>query len=160
MRFRIVPLSADHAAKIRSTRKDDFGNEVVGQVATGYGPCRVSLKPFVRGQDRRLLLSHSPFEVNNAFNQPGPIFIHENEVDEYSDVHRFPPGIKSDKENFPLSLIGYSSDQRMVFSQLVGNADVDIMISQIFDDHPEIGYLHARNSEACCFICRVDRERG
>ena len=159
MKFRIVPLSADHAARIRSTRKDDFGNEVVGQVATGYGPCRVSLKPFVPGQDRRLLLSHSPFEVNNAFNQSGPIFIYENEVDEYSDVHRFPPEIKSDKENFPLSLIGYSSDQRMVFSQLVGNADVDVMISQIFDDHREIEYLHARNSEACCFICRIDRER-
>jgi Protein of unknown function (DUF1203) len=158
MKFRIVPLSADHAARIRSTRKDDFGNEVVGQVATGYGPCRVSLKPFVPGQDRRLLLSHSPFEVNNAFNQPGPIFIHENEVAEYSDVHRFPPEIKTDRGNFPLSLIGYSGDQRMVFSQLVGNADVDVMISQIFDDHPEIEYLHARNSEACCFICRIDRE--
>ena len=37
--FRIVPLSEDYAAKIRETNKDDFGHEVIEQVATGKGLC-------------------------------------------------------------------------------------------------------------------------
>lgn len=155
--FRIVPLSKEYAAKIRATGKDDFGHHVKAQLATGKGPCRVSLQPFVVGKDQRLLLSHSPFNLDNAFNQPGPVFINQNEVEPYSDIHRFPPAIKADKESFPLSLIGYSKDQNMVFTQLVGDEDVDTLISTIFDELPEVAYLHARNAEACCFICAIER---
>src|SRR5437870_5465260 len=95
--FKIVPLSEDFAAKIRETNKDEFGHEVIEQVATGKGPCRISLKPFVVAKDVRLLISHTPFNINNAFNQPGPIFIHKDVVQAYTDIHRFPPEIKADK---------------------------------------------------------------
>jgi len=156
-RFKIIPLSKEYASVIREKRVDDFGNIVNARVATGKGPCRVSLKPFVVGKDERLLLSHSPFEIENAFNQPGPIFIHKNEVEPYSDIHRFPPEIKDDKENFPLSLIGYSKNQHMIFTKLVGDDDVDVLIQKIFDELPEVAYLHARNAEACCFICKIER---
>jgi len=156
-KFKIVPLSKEYAAKIRSERKDDFGNEVFEQVATGKGPCRVSLKPFKVGEDSRLLLSHSPFTEKNAFNQPGPIFINKEEVEPYSNVHRFPPEIKNNKESFPLSLIGYSKKQNMVFTQLVGDDDVDVLIEKIFNENPKVEYLHVRNSEACCYICKVER---
>jgi len=105
----------------------------------------------------RILLSHSPFEMANAFNQPGPIFVNSADVEEYADVHRFPPEIKADKQNFPLSLIGYNASQQMVFSELVGDQDVDEMIERIFDEEPEVEYLHARNAQACCFICKIER---
>ena len=156
-RFKIIPLSKEYAAKIRSTKKDVYGNAVAEQVATGKGPCRVSLKPFVRGVDKRLLLSHNPFEIKNAFNQPGPVFIHAEEVEEYSDVHHFPPEIKADKKSFPLTLVGYSNQQQMNFTKLVGDADVDELIEKVFDEHAEVAYLHARNAEACCYICRIER---
>jgi hypothetical protein len=158
MSFRIVPLSKEYAARIRAAGRDDFGNETIEQVAAGYGPCRVSLKPFVPGIDRRVLASHSPFAVANAFNQPGPIFFNASpDIDEYRDVHRFPPEIKADPENFPLTLIGYSTDQRMVFAELVGDRDVDEMIEQVFNERSDIDFLHARNAEAGCFICKVER---
>jgi len=119
--FKIVPLSREYANKIKENNKDDFGHEVIEQIATGKGPCRVSLKPFKVGEDVRLLISHSPFTIDNVFNQPGPVFIHKNNVEPYSDTHRFPPEIKVNKESFPLSLIGYSKRQNMVFTQLVGD---------------------------------------
>jgi hypothetical protein len=156
-KFKIVPLSEEYAGRIRRTRKDDFGHEVIEQVAKGYGPCRVSLKPFEPGRDVRLLFSHSPFETSNAFNQPGPVFIHKEKAEAYSDIYRFPPEIKADKKNFPLTLIGYSKDQRMVFTRLVGDSDVDELIPLIFTEYPEVEYLHARNAEAGCFICRIER---
>ena len=156
-KFKIISLSAEQAEKIRITGTDDFGLPVTEQIATGYGPCRVSLLPFRLGEDVRLLFKHNPFEVENTFAQPGPVFIHKKEVAPYADVHRFPAEIKADKVNFPLSLIGYSDDQDMVFTKLVGDADVDELIGEIFDRHPEVSYLHARHSEASCYICRIER---
>ncbi len=156
-RFKIVPLTSEYAKKIRENNKDDFGNKVIEQIATGKGPCRVSLKPFIVGQDVRLLISHSPFAVDNAYNQPGPVFIHKNDVEPYNDIYRFPPEIKADKENFHLTLIGYNKEQMMVFTQLVGDDDVDLLIPKIFEERPDIEYLHARSAEACCFICKIER---
>jgi hypothetical protein len=155
--FKIVPLSKAYAAKIKATGKDEFGHPVIEQLATGSGPCRVSLKPFEKGVDKRLLISHSPFDIDNAYNQPGPVFIHKEDVEEYSDVYRFPPEIKANKKSFPLSLVGYSKDQLMVFTRLVGDDDVDELITNIFELHPEIEYLHARNAQACCYICKIER---
>ena len=155
--FKIVPITEEYAVKIRNSGKDEFGHDVIEQIATGLGPCRVSLKPFVRGKDVRLLISHSPFDIDNAFNQPGPVFINKENVAAYNDIYRFPPEIKANKESFPLSLIGYNKDQMMVFTQLVGDNDVDELISIIFDEHAEVEYLHARNAEAGCFICKIER---
>lgn len=45
----------------------------------------------------------------------------------------------------------------MVFTRLVGDADVDELIGEIFDKNKEVAYLHARNAQACCFICKIER---
>jgi Protein of unknown function (DUF1203) len=156
--FKIVPLSREYANKIKENNKDDFGHEVIEQLATAKGPCRVSLKPFKVGEDVRLLISHSPFAIDNIFNQPGPVFIHKNDVEAYSDIHRFPPEIKANKKSFPLTLIGYTKEQMMVLTQLVGDDDVDLLITRIFEKRPDIEYLHARNAEASCFICKIERD--
>jgi hypothetical protein len=156
-KFKIVPISKAYAQKMRQTMTDDFGHQLIENVATGQGPCRVSLRPFKKGVDKRILLTHSPFAVENAYNQPGPVFINSDDIEEYSDVHRFPPEIKADKRAFPITLIGYSKDQQMVSTKLVGDADIDELIGHIFDVQPEVEYLHARNAQACCFICKIER---
>lgn len=155
--FKIVPLSKSYVQHIRETRKDDFGHEVIEQVAAGAGPCRVSLKPFEKGVDKRLLFTHTPFKADNAYNQPGPVFINADDIEEYSDIYRFPPEIKANKKSFPLTLIGYNDQQMMTLTKMVGNGDVDKMITEIFDTNPNVAYLHARNSQACCFICKIER---
>jgi hypothetical protein len=155
--FKIVPLSKDYVRHIREERTDDFGHGVIEQIATGAGPCRVSLKPFEKGVDKRLLFTHTPFEVDNAYNQPGPVFINADDVEEYADIYRFPPEIKANKKSFPLTLIGYNDQQMMTLSKMVGDGDVDEMITEIFDTNPNVAYLHARNSQACCFICKIAR---
>lgn len=137
--------------------KDEFGHQITEQIATGSGPCRVSLKPFTKGVDKRLLFTHSPFEIDNAYNQPGPVFINSDEVEEYQDIHRFPPEIKADKKSFPLTLIGYNEDQQMALMEMVGDADVDEMIARIFETRPDVQYLHARNALPCCYICKIER---
>lgn len=107
-KFRIVPLSKQYVDKIKTNGVDDFGNSVIEETASGLGPCRYSLKPFKPGQEKRLVLSHCPFDLQNAYNQPGPIFISSDEVDEYKDIYRFPEEIKKEKEHFKLTLVGYN----------------------------------------------------
>jgi hypothetical protein len=158
-KFKIVPLSKKYVQEIISAGKDDFGNEIIEEIATGLGPCRLSLKPFTPGKDKRLLIGHSPFAISNAFNQPGPVFITPGDVEEYQDVYRFPIEIKNNKKHFPLTLIGYSKEQKMNYTKLVGDNDVDEMIERVFDKHPEVEFLHARNAEAGCFICKIERNR-
>ncbi len=136
---------------------DDFNNPVIEQLANGLGPCRVSLKPFKKGVDTRLLFKHSPFDIENAYNQPGPVFINKADVEEYSDIHRFPPGIKANKKSFPLTLIGYNNKQMMVLTETVADKDVDKLITNIFNERADVEYLHARNAQACCFICKIER---
>jgi len=86
-KFKIVPLSEEYAATIRQNQTDDFGHNIIEQVAAGKGPCRVSLKSFVKGQDIRFLFSHSPFAIDNACNQPGSVFINKEPVKAYNDIH-------------------------------------------------------------------------
>lgn len=155
--FKIVPLSKIDVQHIRQNRKDDFGHQVIEQTATGLGPCRVSLKPFEKGVDKRLLFTHSPFEIDNAYNQPGPVFINADDVEPYGDIYRFPPEIKANKKSIPLTLIGYNDQQMISLSKMVGDGDVDQMITEIFNENPGVAYLHARNSQACCFICKIER---
>lgn len=45
----------------------------------------------------------------------------------------------------------------MAHTRLVGDADVEDLIEEIFATHPEVDYLHARNAQAQCFICRIER---
>ena len=85
------------------------------------------------------------------------IFIYKKEVEAYKNIHRFPPEIKADKEHFHLTLIGYDALQMMVVALLAGDDDVDELILKIFEEHPEVSYLHARSAEACCFICKIER---
>ena len=156
-KFKIVPLSAEYARKVRKERKDNYRHDVIEQLATDLGPCRVSLKPFERNVDTRLLFTHTPFEINNAYNQPGPVFINAKEIEAYKDIHHFPAEIKANKKSFPLTLVGYNAQQIMVHTQLVGDDDVDELINKIFDEKAEVLYLHARNAQACCFICKIER---
>ena len=156
--FKIIPLSKKYAAEIREKGTDDFGNTIVSEVASGLGPCRVSLKPFKPGKDTRLVMSHSPFAHKNAYNQPGPIFISSEEVEEYADVHRFPAALIEQKKHFVFTLVGYSKSQWMVYTELVKDNDtIDELIGNIFDTHPEIDYLHVRSAIACCYICKITR---
>ncbi|MBG9375582.1 DUF1203 domain-containing protein [Panacibacter sp. DH6] len=157
--FKIIPLSAAYAQQIRNSRKDQYGHNVIEKVATGLGPCRVSLKPFERNVDNRLLFTHSPFEADNVYNQPGPVFIHAKEVEAYNDIYRFPAEIKANKKSFPLTLVGYDDAQMMVLTKLVGDDDVEVLINNVFDSRPDVAFLHARNAQACCFICKIERRQ-
>ncbi|MBK7225072.1 MAG: hypothetical protein IPJ43_20830 [Saprospiraceae bacterium] len=45
----------------------------------------------------------------------------------------------------------------MIYTKLVGNLDDGNLIVEILETEKDKDFLHARNSEACCFICKIER---
>jgi len=103
--YRAVAISEGLAAKVRATRRSPgYGHPVHSEVATGYGPCRLCLRDFTVGVDRRLLFTLDPFHGLEPFPMPGPVFIHESECDRHPEHGGFPDDLRS----HDLTLLAYA----------------------------------------------------
>ena len=71
--YRFLAIGEATAEKVRTTRKSPgYGHPVHAEIATGYGPCRLCLRDFNVGTDRRLLFTLDPFYGLEPFPLPGP----------------------------------------------------------------------------------------
>jgi hypothetical protein len=138
---------ADEARRTR--RSPDYGHPAHEEVATGTGPCRCCLEPFVPGNERRLLFTYRPPGDGSSLMAPGPVFIHARHCDAYSG-EGFPDGLRV----LPLAFEARASGSRV--EQLTTDADVDAGIARLLSDG-RVGWLHVRHAQAGCFIARVDR---
>src|SRR6201996_8619410 len=106
--FRMIAIASELANKVRETKlSPGYGHPVTAKVATGHGPCRHCLKPFVIGEDVRMLFTLNPFDAVAPIPQPGPVFIHEAECERYSETAGYPAELLS----FAAVLDGYDADQ-------------------------------------------------
>lgn len=154
--FKVSSLPESVSKLIREKLVDGQGHQLAATPAgQGAGPCRSCLKRFVP-TDTRILFSYNPDESNNPYNEIGPIFIHEDVCIPYSDPQVFPPEIKNDKKNFPLTLRCYDNERRMVHAELLGERNVEDLIESLFNNS-DIEYIHARNAEPGCFIAKIER---
>ncbi|MBS1786716.1 MAG: DUF1203 domain-containing protein [Acidobacteria bacterium] len=149
--FQIRPLSPEVAEAARQTRVDRFGNSL--EVVRDGNPhqCRVCLT-LSQPEEGVILLAHRPFESNQPYAETGPIFVHERTCQPYDDDSVYPA-------DFPRSAVvlrGYSSDDRILDAQAVGQRIVEDVISEMFAN-PAIQYLHARNLGYGCFMFQIDR---
>ena len=151
--FRVVPIPNSVARSIREKRVDDFGHELSVSIATenDSGPCRSCLTVFRPGEGR-LLFSYAPNPYDHPYNEIGPIYIHENECQDYID-HKFPRELRTRR---PLVLRCYTDDGTMVGGELVGDRPVEEVIKSLFED-TDVKYLHARTATVGCYIARIER---
>jgi len=84
MKFKVVPISSEIAAKARRSLISPQYKSLKAfvDVATGYGPCRSCLKTFREGEEERLFFTYNAFEGLSDLPDPGPIFIHNEECRE------------------------------------------------------------------------------
>lgn len=156
MHYRVLPIPEKVAALARSTGvSPGYGHPVHREIASGYGPCRVCLQPFEVGVERRLLLTYDPFHDLVPFPLPGPIFIHEEPCSVATPSHRFPEALRF----IPLTLNAYGAGRELrEVSRLSPGGSVDSVIERLLS-LGDVDYIHVRNTEAGCFICRVQRSR-
>ena len=151
--YRVVPVDPAFAAEVRRTGlAPGYGHPAHAELATGYGPCRSCLRPFVAGEERRILVTYDPFAGREPYPLPSPIYIHERACEPYAETTRFPDALRF----IPLTLNGYAHGRQLLGQVRIEGGELEAVIDRLFDD-PRIDYVHVRNTEAGCFIAHLDR---
>ena len=151
--YRVLAIPEGTAEKVRATRKSPgYGHPVHAEVATGYGPCRLCLRDFRVGVDRRLLFTLDPFFGLEPFPLPGPVFIHEQECDRHPEYGGFPADLLS----HDLTLSAYARGRALRAEERAAGPDVEAAIARLLA-RPDVDYLHVRDTQAGCYDLRIER---
>ena len=153
-RFAVEALLQEAASFVREKGRDPiWGHPVRTEPATGFGPCRLCLRTFRNGE-MRTLFTHDSYAGVAEFPQPGPVYIHADECDRF-DGDGFPPELRALKLTFE----GVTAGPRVVALERTDGEGVEDVIERLLD-LPDVDYVNVRNTEAGCFVARVDRERA
>ena len=151
--YRVVAISESLARKVRTSRKaPGYGHPVHSELATGYGPCRLCLRDFEVGVERRLLFTLDPFYGLETFPLPGPVFIHEEECDRYPEDGGFPPDLLS----HDLTLLTYARGRVLLAEERIAGEGVESAGGRLLA-RGDLDYLHVRDTEAGCYDFRIER---
>jgi Protein of unknown function (DUF1203) len=150
--YRVIAIPDKVSHKVRTILKaPGYGHPAHVEVAAGYGPCRACLQKFREGEEERVLFTYDPFHGLDSYPSPGPVFIHREECSRF-DGEGFPPELR----DLPLTLEAYGPERWIVARERVTDGEVDAAIGRLLA-RDEVGYLHVRNTEAGCYIARVER---
>jgi hypothetical protein len=153
-RYHVVAIPDKVAATVRRTRKSPgSGHPAHAEVATAYGPCRLCLRTFQIGSDRRLLFTYDPFHGQEPFPLPGPVFIHESECERHPEEGGFPP----DVIRHSLTLNAYARGRRLVDVRYVADGNPEAPIQDLLS-RDDVDYIHVRDTDAGCYDFRIERE--
>lgn len=150
--FRTVPIPTALAEAARRDRcSPQYGHPAYVERAKGYGPCRLCLDTFRVDEEDRLLFTYNPFDGLDPYPSPGPIFVHADQCVAHSPEARFPDALRA----LPLTLEGYGAGRWIVARETVEGGDVEGAAARLFA-HPAVSYIHVRNTEAGCYIARLE----
>ena len=151
--YRVVAVSESLAEKVRASRRSPgYGHPVHAEVATGYGPCRVCLRDFEVGAERRLLFTLDPFHGFEELPLPGPVFIHEKPCARHAEDAGFP----ADLRRVPLTFNAYGRGRKLRAQEYVENGEVEPTIRALLA-RDDVDYLHLRHKAAGCYLARIER---
>jgi hypothetical protein len=151
--YRVVAVSESLAEKVRASRRSPgYGHPVHAEVATGYGPCRLCLRDFEVGAERRLLFTLDPFHGIEELPLPGPVFIHEEPCERHSEHGGFP----EDLLGHDLMLAAYGRGRRLRAEARVTGEAIEPAIADLLA-RDDVDYVHVRDTAAGCYDCRIER---
>jgi len=150
--FLIRPIDPSIANAARRTLRDPiYGSPLRVEPAAGYGPCRLCLRTFAPGEPRILFL-YNPFSAHQDAEFAGPVFVHADGCKPYAEPTKFPDAVAA----LPIELRAYDDQQRRVGTIVPDPGECESAVGRLFA-RPEVHVVHIRNTEARCFIARIDR---
>jgi Protein of unknown function (DUF1203) len=151
--YRVLAIGEATAAKVRETRKSPgYGHPVHAEVATGHGPCRLCLRDFAVGAERRLLFTLDPFYGLESFPLPGPVFIHEEACARYPENGGFPADLLAHE----LTLSAYARGRVLRAEERAAGREIEPAVASLLA-RGDVDYLHVRDTEAGCYDFRIER---
>jgi hypothetical protein len=151
--FRVLPIDPALSQAVRNTLKSpQYGHPAHVELATGYGPCRACLKQFQTGKEDRILFTYNPFAGLDEYPSPGPVFIHAESCESYSDQEKFPEELRS----LPITLEAYGENRWIIARERPAADEIETSITRLLNTSG-VHYIHVRNTEAGCYTARVER---
>jgi Protein of unknown function (DUF1203) len=145
-------LPQEVAAYVREHGRDPvWGHAAVTELAAGFGPCRLCLRTFRAGEELRMLFTHDTYAGVAEHPQPGPVYIHADGCQPY-DGTGFPPDLLA----LELTFEGVAPGPRVLALERTHGEGVEAAIGRLLAV-PEVDYVNVRNTEAGCFVARVER---
>ncbi|MDQ7903625.1 DUF1203 domain-containing protein [Phytohabitans sp. ZYX-F-186] len=151
--YRVIPLDEELAWTVRgSLRAPEYRHPAYVDIADAPGPCRVCLRPFRVGVERRILFTYDPFRRHHSFPLPSPVQIHEGACGVYNG-QRVPPELAG----LPMTLDGYGAGRELIAEERPATfAELEPAIARIFV-RPSVVYIHVRDTDSGFFVCELIR---
>ena len=151
--FRVVAILDGIADSVRAEMVAPvYGHPAHVEVARGYGPCRLCLRTFRVGADRRILFTYDSFQDKEALPLPGPVYIHETSCERYPEDAGFPQDLRA----HALTLNAYGRGRRLLAQEYVADGRVEAVIERLLA-RADVDYIHVRDTSAGCFDFAVER---
>jgi hypothetical protein len=151
--YRVVALTEEIAREVRETgRSPRYGHPAHTDVAKGHGPCRLCLRFFRKGEERRTLFTYDAFDGTEALPLPGPVYIHESACERYPEDAGFPRHLGEHR----LTLNGYGRGRVLRSEEHVEGGDVEPAIERLLA-RADVDYIHVRDTGAGCYDVRIER---
>jgi hypothetical protein len=149
---RIVSVPTEVAAYVRKNLRDPkYGHPAYPDIARGYGPCRLCLRKTVAGEPR-ILFTYDPFDGLESYPLPSPIYVHGTDCAAYGGAS-FPDELR----DLPLTFEAYGRGRRLIAVERTASPERVAPAVEALLTRPEVDYLHVRNTEAGCYILRIER---
>jgi hypothetical protein len=151
--IRIVAIPAEIADAVRATlRAPVYGFPAHAEAATDAAPCRHCLRAFAVGRDRRILFTYDRFTGIESLPQPGPVYVHAETCERYSEDAGFPEELRGS----PRTVEAYARGRRLLAQEYVADGKFEPVIEKLFA-RPDVDYLQVNSTTAGCFTFRIER---
>jgi hypothetical protein len=153
--LRVVAIATEIAETVRSTMKaPGYGHPAHVETALGDGPCRHCLDPFRVGVDARILFTYDAFHDTERLPLPGPVFVHERACTRYAEDRGIPAALL----HIPMTLNAYGAGRKLVAQEYARGNDAEPEVRRLLE-RTDVAYVHVRNTEAGCYMFRVERDQ-
>jgi hypothetical protein len=150
--IRIVAMETEIAEQVRATLKAPvYGFPAHVEIAEDAPPCRHCLRTIAPGE-RRILFTYDRFTGKESLPQPGPVYIHADACERYTEAAGFP----EDLRNSPRTVEAYAAGRKLKAQEYVGDGRFEPIIEKLFVN-PDVDYLQVHSTTAGCFTFRVER---
>lgn len=151
--LRIIAIPTQVAQDVRESSRSPFADHPAHtEVARGHGPCRHCLRNFRIGEEARILFTYDPFAPLGAPPLPGPVFVHRDPCERYSESAGPPP----DLDELPLTLNAYAHPRKLLVQEYCRGAELGATAAGILEQR-EVDFIHVRDTEAGCYDFRIER---
>jgi hypothetical protein len=149
--FRIVPLPTEIAdAARRAVNAGAPDHALITVDEPGSAPCRHCLR-WAQPGERVILFPYAAIPSGQPYSETGPIFVHANECQRYSETNEYPADFRNGRV-----VRAYDSTYNIIDAQVMNGSEPEAVIESLFQN-PDTAFVDVRSVTRGCFTFRVQR---